>query len=76
MVITDHGEEFEDHGQRGHLTTLYRELVQVLWMVHGPQIEAQRIQGAVSLVDVLPTLLELSELEVPRAFKACRWFLS
>lgn len=65
MIITDHGEEFEDHGQRGHLTTLYRELVQVLWMVHGPQIDPQRIEGAVSLVDVLPTLLELSGLTIP-----------
>jgi len=65
FVITDHGEEFFDHGQEGHLTTLYRELSQVVWMVHGPQIKPQRITGNASLVDVLPTLLGLTELEVP-----------
>ena len=65
FVITDHGEEFFDHGQEGHLTTLYRELSQVVWMVHGPQVQTQRITGNASLVDVLPTLLDLSDIKIP-----------
>ncbi len=65
MVITDHGEEFEDHGQTGHLTSLHRELVQSLWIVHAPGVAPQRIQGNASLVDVLPTVLALSGVEPP-----------
>jgi len=65
MVVSDHGEEFNDHGQLGHLTSLHRELVQALWMVHGPGIAPQRIDENTSLVDVFSTILELGDVPVP-----------
>jgi len=66
MLLSDHGEEFLEHGQVGHLATLYRELLQVLLMVHGPAVgvTARRIETNVSLVDVLPTLAELAGLRL------------
>lgn len=64
VVLSDHGEEFNDHGRTEHRTQLYRELNQVLMLVHSPglDIAAQRIESNVSLIDVFPTLIELCGL--------------
>ncbi len=61
VLVTDHGEEFEDHGDTHHRRGLYRELNETVIMVHGPAlgIEARRIPHNVSIVDVLPTVLSL-----------------
>ena len=36
IVVADHGEEFDDHGQRGHPNQLYAELLRVPLLVHWP----------------------------------------
>lgn len=61
VFVSDHGEEFWDHGGTGHGPTLYWELNHILFMIHGPElgITAQRIEENVSLLDVLPTLMDL-----------------
>jgi arylsulfatase A-like enzyme len=61
VVLSDHGEEFWDHGSTQHGPTLYSELQYVVMMMYGPEhgIPAQRIKVNVSLVDVLPTLADL-----------------
>lgn len=61
VVVSDHGEEFRDHGQTGHPDTLYRELTNVLMMFHAPFLELKpdRIDKNVNLIDVLPTILDL-----------------
>ncbi len=63
-VVSDHGEEFLDHGAYYHGFSLHAELNQVLMLLHGPQlgIPARRVPVNVSLVDVLPTLVELAGL--------------
>ncbi len=65
ILLSDHGEEFADHGNSGHGPTLYRELNQVLMMAYGPSfgIRPGRFQENVSLIDVLPTMQEF--LDVP-----------
>ncbi len=66
-VVSDHGEEFLEHGAWDHRFTLYRELTQVLFLVHGPDlgVPAQRVETNVGLVDVLPTVAELARIEEP-----------
>lgn len=61
VVVSDHGEEFRDHGRMGHLATLYSELNQVLLMFHGPDlgVRPQRVAANVGLIDVLPTIADL-----------------
>jgi len=59
IVASDHGEEFREHGQLHHRGGLHQELTRILLMIGGPGIEGQRISADVSLVDVLPTILEL-----------------
>lgn len=56
-VISDHGEEFLEHGRIGHGHGLYEGLLRVPWILHVPGVAAQRVTNAVSLIDVFPTLL-------------------
>lgn len=68
VVISDHGEEFGEHGAVGHQFTLYDELMRVLFAVHGPDLgigPARLDHVNVSLIDVLPTVLDLVGIEAP-----------
>ena len=62
VVLSDHGEEFHDHGGLAHFTSLYMELNRVVMMYHSLSLgfEPRRIKATnVSLIDVLPTLIDL-----------------
>jgi len=67
VILSDHGEEFWEHGSVLHAHTLYQELLHVplLLRVPGREREARRIEQRVSLLDVLPTLLELLNVPAP-----------
>lgn len=65
IVVSDHGEEFGDHGQQGHLFSLHRELTQALFVVRAPGVAPGRRGDTVSLIDVLPTALQLAGLTPP-----------
>jgi arylsulfatase A-like enzyme len=58
VLTADHGEELFDHGGFEHGHSLYQELLHVPLAFWGPGVEPGRIDAPVSLVDVLPTLLE------------------
>ncbi|MFC1852674.1 sulfatase [candidate division CSSED10-310 bacterium] len=62
VLVSDHGEEFFEHGQKGHGFKLYNELTHVLMIFHAlnGRIKPQRIKVNTSLVDVLPTLIDLA----------------
>ena len=60
IVLSDHGEEFQDHGDSGHGKTLYREVIHVPFIVVVPEWQPRtRVSEAVTTVDLLPTLAEL-----------------
>lgn len=59
VVASDHGEEFRDHGRMGHEGGLYGELNRVLLMFAGPGIVPGRVTVNVSLVDLVPTFIDL-----------------
>lgn len=62
VVVSDHGEELGDHGDIGHKAKLYRELTQVVMFLRIPLfgVKPKRVDVNVSLIDVLPTLVELA----------------
>lgn len=62
LVTSDHGEEFGEHGGAQHGRTLYREVLDIPFLVSWPaRWSAGRVVDArVSLVDVAPTLLSLA----------------
>lgn len=66
VVVSDHGEEFGDHGGWRHDGGLHAELTRVVMIISGPGVERGRVSVDVSLIDLLPTLLELVGLEPGR----------
>lgn len=63
VLIGDHGEEFGEHGDFKH-RQLYDEILQVPLVIGHPHLrEGVRIRTRVSLIDLLPTLLEMLEIE-------------
>jgi arylsulfatase A-like enzyme len=65
VIVSDHGEEFGEHGATRHGYTLYQEAVRVPLIVRVPGIAPRRVAEVVSGVDVMPTLLEACGVEAP-----------
>jgi arylsulfatase A-like enzyme len=65
MLTSDHGEELFDRGGFEHGHSLYQELLHVPLVIWGPDLRPARIATPVSLVDLLPTLLDALDLPQP-----------
>ena len=67
VYTSDHGEEFWEHGYRGHGRTLYDEGLRVPLIVRYPRrVEAgRRADYPVEAMDIVPTVLELAGVTVP-----------
>ena len=68
VLLSDHGEEFQEHGKFLH-DQLYEELLWVPLILRLPSGERGRIEERVSLIDLAPTLLDLLGLEAPAQFQ-------
>lgn len=62
VVHSDHGEGFGEHGYQYHGQNLFNDQVHVPLLLVGPQLPSQSIETPVSLIDVMPTLLELAQV--------------
>jgi arylsulfatase A-like enzyme len=64
VVLSDHGEEFLDHGGRNHGRTLYEEVLRIpaLIKLPGNRLGGTDVKDSLALEDLLPTLL--AELQV------------
>ncbi|MBI1816111.1 MAG: sulfatase [Deltaproteobacteria bacterium] len=61
IVVSDHGEEFFEHGLWGHGPHFFEEVSHVPLMFWGPGIaHGERIVDPVGHVDLMPTILELA----------------
>jgi arylsulfatase A-like enzyme len=66
LVLTaDHGEFFGEHGLWEHRPPGYRQVIHVpLQLLYPPRFDsARRIPQSVQLIDVMPTILELAEVD-------------
>jgi len=63
VFVSDHGEEFNEHGSWGHGHSVYQELLHVPFMLHREGIAGRRIPTTVSTMDIAPTVLELAGVE-------------
>ena len=61
VVVSDHGEEFFEHGGLGHRRNLAPEAIRIpmLLRLPGALPAGAAVPGVVSLTDVLPTVLQL-----------------
>jgi arylsulfatase A-like enzyme len=69
IVTSDHGEEFWEHGRRGHGKSLSDEVLRVPLVFHHPASErltpGRASDRLAQLVDVVPSILDLLELPAP-----------
>ena len=66
VLTSDHGDGFNEHGFINHGFALYRELLHVPLVIYVPNIEPRQVGGAVSPLDIVPTLVDLCGLKPPR----------
>jgi len=67
IVTSDHGEAFGENGMWRHGFELWEVLVRVPLIVHVPHMKPVRIKARRSLIDLVPTMLELLGLPLPTA---------
>lgn len=67
MLVSDHGDEFFEHGNKGHHRTVYDEVLRVPFVVRlpGKTHAGTVIEEQASLVDVMPTLLAQTQIPGP-----------
>ena len=67
LVTADHGEALGEHGEGTHGLFVYDATLKVPWIMAGPGVAAGAVPKTVARgVDVLPTLLDLAGLAVPK----------
>ncbi len=67
VFLSDHGEEFHEHGKMFHGQTVYGELTQTPLIVRWPAglPRGRVVDEVVQTIDVMPTLLDLSGIPPP-----------
>jgi len=63
VVTADHGEEFFEHGRTGHKGGLYEEIVRVPLLIYVPWAAGGTVDQSVRNFDLMPTILELAEVD-------------
>lgn len=67
VITADHGTNLGSHGRLGKSSPLYEQVSHVPLMMRLPGVEPGRRDQIVQPADLMPTLLELFEMEVPDA---------
>jgi arylsulfatase A-like enzyme len=66
VITSDHGEVFGERGLIGHASSVYQDQVHVPLFVKFPNTNRPRVvEEMVSLVDLMPTILDTSGFEIP-----------
>jgi len=78
VITSDHGEEFGEHGDFSHTTTvssqrsvkLYDELLRVPLIIYNPRLSGHqsRVDTLVSLMDLAPTIVDMVGIEKPEGW--------
>jgi arylsulfatase A-like enzyme len=71
VLMSDHGEGLGDHGEEQHGIFLYREAIHVplILKLPGAELSGSRVKTPVQLLDVFPTIAELTGFDVPANVK-------
>ena len=67
IYLSDHGEEFAEHGRWEHGLSLYEEVLRVPFVMRLPGVPPRRVEAPAQHVDLLPTLLAYMGIEAPPA---------
>ncbi len=66
VFASDHGEGLGEHGHIGHASSLYEEEVRTPLLIRVPGLAPRVVERAVSLIDVMPTVLNLVDAPAPQ----------
>lgn len=70
IITSDHGEEFYEHGRIDHGHSLYDEVTHVPLIMYVPSVkQGKRIKNQVRSIDLMPTILDLLEINKDRSIK-------
>jgi arylsulfatase A-like enzyme len=67
VITADHGEAFDEHGMNWHGVDLWEPLVRVPLVVYVPGVKPHRVKARRSLIDLVPTVLDLMGIPQPPA---------
>ncbi len=59
VLVSDHGEQFREHGNIGHGQNVFNYQLHVPLILKAPGLQG-RVEEAVSIMDIYPTILELT----------------
>jgi len=62
VVISNHGEEFEEHGGFAHYKSLYNEVLHTPLIIYKPGYKPTVVENISENVDLYPTLLSLTNI--------------
>ena len=65
IVIGDHGEQFMEHGYRGHGYNLYNDELNIPLIIHTGTSSGVE-DALVASIDILPTILDYLQIDVPK----------
>jgi arylsulfatase A-like enzyme/Tfp pilus assembly protein PilF len=65
VVVGDHGESLGAHQETDHGFFVYEEAVQIPLIIAGPEVPSRVVPEQVRIVDVMPTVLDMLEIEAP-----------
>jgi arylsulfatase A-like enzyme/predicted Zn-dependent protease len=65
VLLGDHGESLGEHGEEQHGFFIYDADIRIPLIVAGPRVPVRSVDDQVRIVDVMPTILELTGLPIP-----------
>ncbi|MDQ1355544.1 MAG: choline-sulfatase, partial [Acidobacteriota bacterium] len=72
ILLSDHGEEFLDHGGWEHGHSLYNELIKIPLLVKFPgnRYAGREVKSLVAITDILPTIMDIESIKIAESRKA------
>jgi tetratricopeptide (TPR) repeat protein len=76
ILLSDHGEGLGEHGEMEHGVFVYRESIQVPLLIKLPanRMGGETVRDVASLVDLVPTILELLSIDAPASLDGSHLF--
>ncbi|MDB5424984.1 MAG: putative Alkaline-phosphatase-like, core domain [Phenylobacterium sp.] len=69
VLSSDHGEELGEHGDTSHRFRLYDHNCRVHFSVHHPDLAKSSVPGLCTLMDVAPTIVDLTATKRPEGWE-------
>jgi choline-sulfatase len=66
VVAGDHGESLGAHGEEQHGFFIYDADIRIPLIIAGPHVSRRAVDDQVRIVDVMPTVLELAGIPIPK----------